>query len=147
MLLRAAGAQGVDFQTFQDDFDLDKDRQPGVDPRNNFTSVAGAIRQRYPHIQIRIEDFPKGAGAEKLACVEEKLNNQQLILIALNMEPLAGRPVGWHIMPVVDMDEDNLVLVYVIHLDGRPELIQLPKAAFIAIHENFPGGGDVAYLD
>jgi hypothetical protein len=63
------------------------------------------------------------------------------------MEPLAGRPVGWHIMPVVDMDEDNLVLVNIVHQNGEAELIRLPKAAFIAIHENFPGGEDVAYLD
>src|SRR5687768_10867043 len=38
MILRAAGAQGIDFATFQEDFDLDLGWRQGIEPRNNFGS-------------------------------------------------------------------------------------------------------------
>jgi hypothetical protein len=50
MILRAAGAQGIDFDTFQDDFDLEKDL-PLTAPRiNDFGSVAEAVRKKYPSV-------------------------------------------------------------------------------------------------
>ena len=45
--------QGVDLDSFQDEFDLDEDIAEGVQPRNNFDSVADAVRAKYPHLISR----------------------------------------------------------------------------------------------
>lgn len=37
MLVRAANVEGVDFDSFQNEFDLDQDIAEGVLPRNNST--------------------------------------------------------------------------------------------------------------
>ena len=146
MLLRAAGVQGVDFNTFQDEFDLDKNRQDDDLPRNNFESVADAVNQRYPTIHFKVTVFPKTAGTDKLRFVESNITHQRLVLISLNMLPVLHHP-GWHIMPVVDMDEENLLLVYGALAVNQIRLLKLPKTEFVRIHQQFDGGNDVAYLD
>ena len=44
VVLRASGYKGVNFETFQDEFDLDKNLKPGEQPQNNFETVAEAIQ-------------------------------------------------------------------------------------------------------
>jgi hypothetical protein len=145
-LLRAAGVSDVDFATFQDDFDLDKELNSGEVPQNNFESVSNAISRKYPHIQFKRIIFQKGEGQKKLQFIENNIRQKRLVLISLNMRPIANQ-AGWHIMPVVDMDDDFLYLVYVVQSDGNIQLMKLPKQEFVRIHEQFDGGDDVAYLE
>lgn len=144
-LLRAAGVSDVDFATFQDDFDLDKDLKAGEPPRNNFNSVSEAVSQKYPHIQFRRIIFPKGEGHKKLEFIENSISRKRLVLISLNMLPITNQS-GWHIMPVVDMDDEHLFLVYAVQSNGEIKLLKLPKQEIVRIHEQFDGGDDVAYL-
>ena len=58
ILLRAAGVEGIDLDSFQDDFDLDL--APGMPPRNNFESVADAVRAKYPSISFKRIGFKTG---------------------------------------------------------------------------------------
>lgn len=145
-LLRAAGVSDVDFATFQDDFDLDKDIEVGEIPQNNFDSVSNAISQKYPHIQFKRIIFQKGEGQKKLKFIENNLNQKRLVLISLNMLPIANQS-GWHIMPVVDMDDEYLYLVSAVRNNGEVQLMKLPKQEVVRIHEQFDGGDDVAYLE
>ena len=107
MILRAVGAENIDFESFQDDFDLDKEIKPGENPRNNFESVANAVQHKYPAIRFRRKAFEKGE--EKLAFVENCLAKRQPILVSIANKPFGGE--GWHIMPVVDATDDELVLL------------------------------------
>jgi hypothetical protein len=63
MILRAAGAAGIDLAQFQDDFDLDKDLVPPQAPRNNFKSVAAAVAARYPAVVFEVVEFGPGLAA------------------------------------------------------------------------------------
>ena len=145
MILRAAHAQGIDFGTFQDEFDLDKDRgQPPF--YNNFESVAQAVQARYPAVCFRVIHFDQpGKGADKLWFVEQHVQQKKPLLISLAQVPFGGN--GYHIMPVVDMDEQNLILLKIVWPDGRRELQPLAKSELIRIHGNYQGGEDVAYLE
>ena len=145
MILRAAGITHVDFTTFQDEFDLDTDLKPGVQPRNNFESVAQAISARYPDIRFKRLGFGKGEGQKKLEAVERMISHRIPVLISLALAPFGGR--GWHIMPVVDSTTDSLTLLWGVDDSGSPQTETLKKSDFVDIHENFPGGDDIAILD
>ncbi len=52
MLLRAAKTENIDYETFQDDFDLDEDRYRSEHPQNDFESVAKVVNEKYPHVNF-----------------------------------------------------------------------------------------------
>jgi hypothetical protein len=145
MILRAAAIDGVDLDTFQDDFDLDKNLKPGEQPKNDFKSVADAVRKKYRRISFQCRTFPAGKGDEKLRFIEERLGSQQPVLLSIALEPFDGS--GWHIMPVVDATDDELILLKVMKPDGTKRICRLLKEEFVRIHNEYDGGRDVAYLD
>jgi len=145
ILLRAAKITDIDYDTFQDDFDLDKDRGPDDPPQNNFVSVANAIKLRYPTVQFQRVVFPPGHGVDKLRFIEEHIAVQQPVLISLSLLPFGQR--GWHIMPVVDSTQNEFTLLEHMDADGRKFLMNLSKSQLVRIHDDYEGGDDVAYLD
>src|SRR5262245_10377612 len=64
-LLRIAGVTGIDYSTFQDNFDLAANNSG----QNSFTAVAAAIRRVYPQAQFDIRSFT--TGEEKNAFLRE----------------------------------------------------------------------------
>lgn len=143
MLLRAAEVEKINFDSFQDEFDLDKDRKPGEMPRNDFVSVANLLHQKYPSVIINIRTFP--SGEEKLKFIENCLSNHRLVLISLSLAPFGQS--GWHIMPVVDANQENLLLLNGVDENGKLDLKSFRKVDIVNIHNNHPGGNDVAYLE
>jgi hypothetical protein len=145
MLLRAAGALGIDFNTFQDDFDLDRSLPPGAPHVNHFGSVADAVSAKYPSVVFAHRSFAKGEGQQKLVHVEEQLAAGRLVLISLALASFGLS--GWHIVPVVGVDDDNLVLLWSVTASGKVDLTKLRKAELVRIHDEYPGGDEVAHLD
>ena len=146
MILRAAGADGIDFATFQDEFNFDKDYRPGeTEPHNSFGRIRTAIAERYPNVIFGERSFAQGDGAGKLAFIEEQLAQQRPILVSLALEPFGHD--GWHIMPVVDIDDDTVTLLNCLRDDGSPDLLHLRKQDLVDIHNNFDGGKEVSYLE
>ncbi|MGQ0505897.1 MAG: hypothetical protein ACT4TC_11325, partial [Myxococcaceae bacterium] len=66
-------------------------------------------------------------------------------LISLSNAPFGGS--GWHIMPVVDSNETELTLLSLMHTDGTADIRALAKSELVRIHDQYPGGNDVAYLE
>jgi len=146
MLLRAAEVEGVDYSTFQDEFDLDvgKDLTKEL-PSNNFDSVAKAIQKKYQFIHFAYKRFIKAEGVDKLHFVETKLAISQVVLVSLSMKPLAGN--GWHIMPIVESNENQLTFLYYVDHKMIPKTLVVEKAQFVEIHDNYDGGKDIAWLE
>jgi hypothetical protein len=145
MILRAAGAHGIDLDAFQDDFDLEKDLPEDAPRVNHFDTVAKAVKAKYPRVVFAHKAFPKNDGAAKLAFIESQLAARRPVLVSIN-NVIFGEG-GWHIMPVVDADADNLILLGTVTADGRHVLVNLPKAVLVAVHEQCPGGEEVAWLE
>lgn len=145
MILRAVGATHVDFAAFQDDFDFDKDRAPNDSPRNTFQSVATAVHERYPGVTFTCRTFPKGRGAAKLAFVVQCLTAQRPVLASISK--VHFKQNGWHIMPIVDATSDKLFLLNHVSAAGNIDTIPLTTSEFVSIHEQYPGGDDIAYLE
>jgi hypothetical protein len=143
MILRAAGAQSIDFASFQDDFDHDIHLGNGqTEARNNFGSVAASIRERYPWVVF--EQQPFETGAEKIAFIDSKVAEKTPVLISLAMQPF-GQP-GWHIMPIVDATDTEYLVLEFVESDGTPRTHWIKKATIAAVHDQFPGGKEVAFL-
>ena len=145
ILVRAAGIPNIDVDSFQEDFDLDKEKDfdAGDKPENNFTSVAAAVRKKYPKLVFERKVFD--TGDEKVAFIEERIAQQQPVLVSLAMAPLDGH--GWHIMPVVDADDEIFTLLMIMTKDGKTELMKINKQLVAEIHDKADGGKDVAFLN
>ena len=143
MILRSVSADGVDFTTFQDDFDLDINLgKSQTEPRNDFGSVATAVKKRYPWVSFEQKSF--GSGAEKIAFIDSTLAVQKPLLISLSMKPFGEK--GWHIMPVVDATTEKYLLLEIVQADGTPMTQWIDKAVMSSVHDQFDGGKEVAFL-
>lgn len=144
-LARAAQITGIDFTTFQDEFDLDKDKDfsAGDQPENHFNSVATAVQKKYPQLVYECISFD--SGEKKIQFIEEQIADQHPVLLSLAMTPLNGS--GWHIMPVVDSDDQNFTLLFVMTADGKLNTMTINKQMVAYIHDNVAGGTEVAFLN
>lgn len=143
MILRAAGAERIDFARFQDDFDLDINLGRGqTEPKNHFGSVASEIRKKYPWVEFDWKPFT--TGAEKVAFIDEQLAKLQPVLISLAQKPYGG--TGWHIMPVVDATGDKYQMLEFVEASGTCRTKWISKTEVATIHDQFDGGCEVAFL-
>lgn len=145
ILTRAAGIPHIDLDSFQDDFDLDKDKDfdAADNPKNNFDSVAAAVKKKYPDLVFECVTFD--TGAKKIAFIDERIAQQQPVLISLTMAPLNGQ--GWHIMTVVEADDETFTLLIVMTQNGNSNLMKIKKQQVAEIHDQFDGGKEVAFLN
>jgi len=144
MLLRAAKVGGINYDSFQDDFDLDINLGRGqTQPKNNFVSVAEAVRQKYPQVQFEQKSFT--TGAEKNAFIDLCLAKQYPVLVSVT-QLRGSQPVGWHIMPVVDIKTGSYLLLRVVQADGKPVTQWIDKSQLAQIHDQYDGGKEVAFL-
>lgn len=140
MLLRIRGAEGVDYATFQDEFDLGRDH-------NHFGSVASDIRSKYPNIQFEFEVKP--SGAEKIRFIEDLAARKIPIALSIPLEimpPPLFAAGGFHIVPVVAIDDDNIGVMWGVEDNGEPILIKFNKQQLAKVHDTFSGGKEVSFL-
>ncbi len=131
-LIRYLNIQGVNLETFQEDFDLGQD--------NSFNSVSAKIRSAYPSINIKVESFTKGI--DKVNHIKSLLEEQKPCLISLAL----GNGQGWHIMPVVSIDETTIQLIHHADTDGHYTW-NFSIAQIIWRHDNLQGGKDLTWIE
>ncbi len=144
MILRAAKVKQVDFANFQDEFDLDKNLGKGqTEPRNNFVSVAEAIRKKHPNIVFEQKDFK--TGQEKINFIDKQVKSGKPLLVSVAVVK-EGHLRGWHIMPIVAVDATRYCLLQNVTANGDKNIWWINKTELARLHDEFPGGKDVAYL-
>jgi hypothetical protein len=130
-LIRYLKIQGVNLETFQEDFDLGQD--------NSFDSVSEKIRSVYPTINIKVQSFTKGI--DKVNRIKSLLEEQKPCLISLAL----GIGQGWHIMPVVRIDE-TIQLIHHVDANGHYTWI-FPIAEIVWRHDSLQGGHDISWIE
>ena len=144
MLLRAAKVEGINYERFQDDFDLDINLGRGqTRPQNNFVSVAQRVKEKYPQIVFEQRSFDRGG--EKIAFIDRCLADQKPVLVSV-AQLRGGQLAGWHIMPVVDMKADSYLLLRIVQADGTPITQWMEKPELARLHDHYEGGKEVAFL-
>jgi hypothetical protein len=131
-LIRYLKIQGVNLETFQEDFDLRQD--------NSLDSVSEKIRRVYPTINIKVQSFTRGL--DKVKCIKSLLEEQKPCLISLAL----GNGQGWHIMPVVSIDETIIVLIH--HADANGHYTwSFSVAEIVWRHDYLQGGNDISWIE
>ncbi len=144
IILRAAEVKGINYESFQDDFDLDKDRKPDELHFNSFGSVANAINQKYPFVSFTEKTFDKGDGNKKIKFIEDIVSQKIPLLISLSQPPYNKNI--WHTFLVVAMNEKELILYGGMFSPDQYDIRQILKSEIIRIHDEYEGGKDVAFL-
>ena len=131
-LIRYLKIQGVSFETFQEGFDLGQD--------NSFDYVSAKIRSVYPAIDIKVQSFAKGI--DKVNRIKSLLEEQKPCLISLAL----GQGEGWHIMPVVSIDETTIQLIHNADANGHYTW-RFSIAEIVWRHDYLPGGKDISWIE
>jgi hypothetical protein len=130
-LIRYLNIRGVNFSNFQEDFDLGQ--------ANNFTNIAAKIEQIHPFIKIQVKTFAKGA--DKVERIKQLINEQTPCLMSLAL----GGGNGWHIMPVVKVEETIIEMVH--HaVANQNHIWSFQIRDIIWRHDNLPGGNDISWV-
>ena len=130
-LIRYLKIQGVNFESFQEDFDLGQN--------NSFDFVSAKIRSVYPAINIKVESYAKGI--DKVNRIKSLLEEQKPCLMSLAL----GSGQGWHIMPVVRIDE-TIQLINHADVDGHATWV-FPVAEIVWRHDYLQGGHDISWIE
>jgi hypothetical protein len=130
-LIRYLKIQGVNLGTFQEDFDLGS--------ANSFDSVSAKIRSVYPAIDIKVESFT--LGIDKVTRIKSLIEEQKPCLISVSL----GYGQGWHIMPVVRIDE-TVQLIHHADVDGLCTWV-FPIAEIAWRHDYLKGGQDISWIE
>ena len=77
--------------------------------------------------------------------MEYQIRKNHPILVSIALEP-SGQG-GWHIMLVVDTTNDSLLLLHSVTDNGEPVTKEIHKSEFVRIHDSYPGGKDIAFLN
>jgi len=131
-LIRYLKIQGVNLETFQEDFDLVQN--------NSFNSVSAKIRSVYPSINIKVESFT--TGIDKVNRIKSLLEEQKPCLISLAL----GNGQGWHIMPVVNIDENSIQLIHNADSGGQYTW-NFSIEQIIWRHDYLQGGHDISWIE
>jgi hypothetical protein len=141
-MLRVKGAT-VDFTDFQERYDL-KGSGKGD---NNFSTVASAISKDYSNVCIESKSFLKEQGKDKIDFLHAQATSGRLCAYSLAFER-EGILLGWHIMPVISIDEDSVTMVFSFDEKIRePKLLPFKRSYLIDVHQRLPGGDDTAWLE
>jgi hypothetical protein len=144
-LIRYLGIEGVELDTFQEDFDLQRAHQ-GM---NSFVPVADKIRSRYPFINIHTKCFDHGL--EKVEAMKNLIEGDIPCLISLALSGFRtseGRVIerGWHIMPVVCIDDRRITMIHKV-TENRNTPWELLITTIVSRHNDLEGGKDISWIE
>ena len=135
-MIRVAGIEDVNLETFQEDFNLEARGEGG----NNFDTIAEAVEERYSHVRIQRRSFE--SGEDKASFIRELVEKGGPCLLSLALGP----GVGWHIMPVIYADGQKMELVWSFDEESGVKICKIPLDEVIRRHNDWQGGKDVAWL-
>jgi len=129
--------EGVNFDTFQDDFNL-KAKGEG---ENNFDAIAQAVENKYPQMKIKRKSFVEGL--EKVDFIRKLIEKNIPCMVSLS---LSRKQVVIHEMPVFLCDDIYLRLVWRVEEGKKPDILRIEHDDTIHRHNNWGGGKDIAWL-
>jgi hypothetical protein len=88
----------------------------------------------------KVQSFAKGV--DKVNCIKSLLDEQKPCLISLAL----GDGKGWHIMPVVRIDETTIQLIHHADADGQCTWV-FPVAEIVWRHYYLQGGHDISWIE
>ena len=137
-MIKLNGIEGVDFETFQDSFNL----QSKGDVQNTFGSVAEAVEGDYSHIKIKHKDFYNCR--EKLDLIKDLIDRNVPCMMKF---AISSKNNTAHEMPVVIYDENYMRFVWQVVDAKKPDMLRVAYNDIIDRHYEWEEAREVAWLD
>ena len=145
MILRAANVKGIDYATFQDEFDLKANPAAGhLNRKNDFRGVAAAVTLKYDFVEFGHRTF--GSGAEKIALIDDMILKKLPVLLSLSNDVFGGDADKYHILPIFDSTTEQYLLLRYVDEHGVSDTRWIGKTRIETAHDKYAGGKDVAFL-
>ena len=139
-LIRYQGIQNVDLTRFQEEFDRIANRRGD----NSFVSIANEVKQKYPHVSIRVRGFRKAE--KKVAFIKSLVRRDIPSLLSIpNYVSLCPCELTFHMVPVVSVDDARIKIIYDANTNSS-RTCDLLVSNVICWHNIFKGGNDIAWL-
>jgi len=135
-MIRYMKIEGVNLDSFQDDFDL----QRLGEGNNSFIPIAVKVKEFYPQVDIKIRDFP--SGEDTVLFMKELIKEDVPCVMSLACAPI-GR---WHIVPVISVNNQRMKILWVVN-DFGYQLHDYPRSEIVFRHNNWNGGKDIAWIE
>jgi hypothetical protein len=139
-LIRYLRIQGVNLETFQEDYDLGREK-------NNFESVSEKVKATYPFINFHIQRFEMGL--KKVNAIRSLIEKQIPCLISLSSAEIKNGDIvqgDWHIMPVVYIDDEKIKMIHKGLPTGTNDIWEFPLHEIVWRHHNLKGGNDISWI-
>ena len=134
-MLKYVNKSGINYTTFQDEFDLIRNGQGS----NDFVSIKKAIDAKYGDVGIHTKGFPDAQ--KKIAFMQQKIASDEPCLISLAVQG------GWHIMPVVGCDLECARFIHDVDQNLRVVSLWVVTYADIVARQSTSGGDDLAWIE
>ena len=130
---------GVNLETFQNDFNL-KAGEGG----NNFQTVSEAVKEKYPHINIKHQSFKHDKAMDKVKLVKKLVSENVPSMLSLT---LSSKKSISHEMPVTFYDENYIRFVWRVGDKNNPDMLRIGYDDILIRHRDWDGGKEVAWLE
>ena len=137
-MIRFNKIKDVNFETFQDDFNL----QVNGEGKNDLLFTAEAVKKIYPHISIKCQSF--STGKEKVAFIKELVSKNVPSMLSLT---LSSKSNVSHEMPVTFYDENYVRLVWRVGDTKNPDMLRIAYDDILIRHRDWAGGKEIAWLE
>ena len=111
------------------------------DAKSNFASVPQKIEEVYGYSKDNFKSRDFSSPQEKCKKIKELIDSANGCIVSISNGPNQG----WHITPVVEYDEDKLVILDL----ARPinsQRVEYTWQKIIYNHNNYQGGKDILWL-
>lgn len=116
--------------TFQQDYNLFVKTHGAF--QNTFDTILKEIRKYHSNTRLyHYRSFQAGDGARKLNFLENQISKENPCIM-----PLKYSQTSTHIMPIVEIDDLNVKLIWEIQQNGNQVIYQVPKNHLIHIHDS-----------
>ena len=136
-VLKYLKIENVNFNGFQEKYDLIYQKKGN----NDFGTISNLIKQDYPQVALICKIFEPGCGKEKIEFINDLINKTIPGLISISLSPYGG----WHIVPVVEIDERRMAVLWMIEDTIERQKKEFPLSEIEFRHNEWPGGRDILY--
>lgn len=136
-LLRYGGASEIDWDWFQDGFDLVSTGQG----QNSLSSVTKAVMAKYGAVRLQVEP---GCGDPEtnLGTIEGLIETGHPCAISIALGPNGP----WHVVPVVEVSDEIVEVQWLNHCSAASQTVRFSRAEIVRRQREWAAGDDFVFL-
>ena len=136
-MLKYLNIVNINYDNFQEKYDLLLQGKGD----NHFGSIPPLVMKDYSNVILISRQFQYGE--EKIEFIRNLISRRIPVLISVALSPSGG----WHIVPVVEIDDVKISLLSMVGDTIQKQIKKLQLSDVENRHNNWRGGQDILYCD